>query len=79
MKQIVRVSPLTAIEAAQMAECEKALGIASAVYQQRQREYRAALQALQKKYDKDFEKNSKQQMSKYSAIVKDNCVVISLE
>lgn len=79
MKQIVRVSPLTAIEAAQMAECEKALGVSRAVYEQRQREYMAALEALKRKYDKDFVKNSASQINKYSAQVIDGCVVISLE
>lgn len=79
MKQIIRVSPLTAIEAAQMAECEKALGVSRAVHEQRQREYFSALEALKKKYDLKFVEHSKQQMNKYSAQVIDGCVVISLE
>jgi hypothetical protein len=79
VKQIIRVSPLTPIEAAQIVECEKALGVSRAVYEQRQREYIAALNALAKKYDADFEKNSKSQITKYAAIVKDGCIVISLE
>ena len=79
MKQIVRVSPLTPIEAAQMTECEKNLGISRGVYEGRQREYMAALEALKKRYDKDYEKNSKSQINKYSAIIKDSCIVISLE
>ena len=79
MKQIVRVAPLSPIEAAQMAECEKALGVSRAVHEQRTREYLAALNVLAKKYDPDHTKNSTSQINKYSVIVKDGCIVVSLE
>jgi hypothetical protein len=79
MKQIIRVAPLTPIEAAQMTECEKALGVASAVYEQRKREYMAGIETLKKKYDPKYAEHSKQVMNKYSAVVIDSCVVISLE
>jgi hypothetical protein len=79
MKQIVTVSPLSPAEVAQMAEAEKNLGISRVVHESRQREYFAVLEALKKRYDKDYEKNSKQQINKYSAQVVNNCVVISLE
>lgn len=62
-----------------MAECEKNLGISRAVYENRQREYLAALEGLSRKYDKDYQKNSKNQLNHYSAIMKDGCIVISLE
>jgi hypothetical protein len=79
MKQILHVSPLTPIEAAQMRECEKSLGISRGVYEQRQREYLSALETLKKKYDEKYAEHSKQTMAKYTAQVIDNCVVVSLE
>jgi hypothetical protein len=79
VKQIIRVSPLTPIEAAQMVECEKALGVSRAVYEQRQREYMAAVESLKKKYDPKFAEHSKQQMAKYTGQIIDNCIVVSLE
>ena len=79
LTKILKVAPLTPIEAAQMAEAEKALGVSRGVYEQRQREYMAALEALKKKYDGEYQKNSAQQMSKYSAVIKDNCLVLMLD
>lgn len=79
MIQIVKVAPLTPIEAAQMAEAEKQVGISLAVYETRKKEYFAALETLKKRYDQNFEKNSRQQISRYAAQVKDGCLVVTLE
>ena len=79
MIQIVKVAPLSPVEASQMAEIEKQVGVSLAVHEGRKKEYFAALESLKKKYDQNYEKNSKQQMSRYSAIVKDGCLVVTLE
>jgi hypothetical protein len=79
VKQILKVAPLTPIEVAQMAEAEKALGVSRGVYEQRQREYLAAVDALMKKHDPNFEKNSKQTINRYKGVIVDRCLVITFE
>lgn len=79
MKHIIHVSPLTPIEAAQMVEREKALGMSRAAWEQRQKEYLDALETLKKKYDAKYVEHTKQTMTRYSAQVVNNCIVISLE
>lgn len=79
MIQIVKVAPLTPIEAAQMAEAEKQVGISLAVAETRKKEYYAALDVLKRKYDPEYIKNSKSQISRYAAQVRDGCLVVTLE
>ena len=79
MSQIVKVVPLTPIEVAHIEQAEKALGVSSGVFQQRQREYLAAVNALMKRYDPEFEKNSKSSVNRYKGIIKDRCLVVTLD
>lgn len=79
MIKIVKVAPLTMVEAKQVEEAEKQVGVSLAVYETRKKEYFATLEKLKAKYDPEYSMNSKSQIARYSAVIKDGHVVLTLE
>ena len=73
------MAPLTPTESVQQKRIEAELGQLGMQLEAKRREAIIFLESLKKKYDPEFEKNSKQQISKYSAIVHDNFLVLTID
>jgi hypothetical protein len=79
MFRIIKAAKLDPPDVSRVAEIEKGVAVATAVLENRRREYVQLMESLKKRYDADYEKNSKQALSKYGAQVHDGILIITMD
>ena len=79
MFRIIKAAKLDPPDVSHVAEVEKSVAVATAVLENRRREYIQLMESLKKRYDVDYEKHSKQALSKYSAQVHDGILIVTMD
>jgi hypothetical protein len=77
--KIVKVVPLPPGELAQAHERQKRMIVAMAAFETAKKEYAAILENLKSKYDPNYQANSKSQTTRYLAVIKDGCLVVTMD